>query len=291
MSTVAADSPHVVISSAKIPVKGTLVQELHALPLHNATALQVLSMIDDPLVSIDALGRLIQGDASLSTRILQLANSAMFSRRTEVVAIDKAVMAIGLSTVRTFTFAAAFDLFNDKGAALPPAFHQHAVGSAAGSMVLARRLRLNSSDAFSAGLIHDLGQALLYRFDTKTYDAMLRDHPDEEQLLGQEKLVFGMTHAEAAAVTLMEVRFPKSLIEAVSEHHDPVKRKRIGKPELPALVAVGERLAQLIHPDGSVDESHDVAEWLSWIGLDDDPDAVLAEVVSSQADIAGLLRV
>jgi putative nucleotidyltransferase with HDIG domain len=280
-----------VVITAKLPAKGTLVQELHSLPLHNATALQVLSMIDDPMVSIDALGRLIQGDASLSTRILQLANSAMFSRRTEVVAIDKAVMAIGLSTVRTFTFAAAFDLFNDKGAALPPAFHHHAVASAAGSMVLARRLRLNSSDAFSAGLIHDLGQALLYRYDTKTYDAMLRDHPDEEQLLGQEKLVYGMNHAEAAAVTLLEVRFPRILIEAVSDHHYPVKRKRIGKPELPAIVAVGERIGRLIGTDGSIEESDDVAEWLSWVGLDDNPDAVVTEIVNSQADIAGLLRV
>lgn len=276
--------------SASTPAKTSLVQELHTLPLHNATALQVLSMIDDPDVSIEALGKLIQGDASLSTRILQLANSSFFGRRTEVVAIDKAVVAIGLSTVRTFTFAAAFDLFNDKGSALPPSFHHHAVTAAAGSMVVARRLRINPSDAFSAGLIHDLGQALLYRFDSKRYDQLLIDHPDEEELAGVERLVYGMSHAEAAAVTLMEVRFPKLLIDAVAEHHEPVRRKRIGKPELAAVIAVGERLGRLLLPDGSLAASDEVPEWLSWLGIEGDAKTVMEEVQTSHQDIAGFLR-
>jgi HD-like signal output (HDOD) protein len=277
--------------SPSTPAKTSLVQELHTLPLHNATALQVLSMIDDPDVSIDALSRLIQGDASLSTRILQLANSSFFGRRTEVVAIDKAVVAIGLSTVRTFTFAAAFDLFNDKGSALPPSFHHHAIGAAAGSMVIARRLRINPSDAFSAGLIHDLGQALLYRYDSKRYDTLLAEHTDEDELVGAEKLLYGMNHAEAAALTLLEVRFPKLLIEAVADHHDPVKRRRIGRPELSSVIAVGERVGGLLSLDGSMGPIDDVPEWLSWIGMEADHQQLMDEVQKTHTDIAGFLRI
>ena len=276
--------------SAMTPAKNSLVPELHPLPLHNATALQVLSMIDDPDVSIEVLARLIQGDASLSTRILQLANSSFFGRRSEVSAIDKAVIAIGLSTVRTFTFAAAFDLFNDKGSALPPSLHHHATTTAAGAMVLGRHLRVNPSDAFSAGLIHDLGQALLYRFDTKRYDQLLVEFADEDQLAATEKLVYGMNHAEAAATTLAEVKFPKMLIEAVADHHEPVKRRRIGKPELSSLIAVGERLGRLVAPDGAVTESDEILEWLSWVGLELPAEQVMVEVAKAQTDIAGFLR-
>jgi putative nucleotidyltransferase with HDIG domain len=223
----------------------SLAEELQRLPVHNATALRVLALLDDPDVLIADLGRLIQTDSALAARVLKLANSSFFGLRGEITSVDRAVMAIGLSTVRTFTLAAAFDLFNDKGASLPENFWSHSLATASGAMTLAKRVRLPASDAFSAGLLHDLGTALLHRHDAAVYELhCLEPELRGDDLLMAERLAFGMDHAEAGAMVLATCHFPKTLVDCLAGHHHSVRRKRLGKPDLVAVVAVADRIIE-----------------------------------------------
>lgn len=267
-----------------------LALELQKLPLHNETALRVIALLDDPDVEVSELGHLIQSDPGLTTRVLKLANSTFFGRRSEVTAIDKAIVAVGFSTVRTFALAAAFDLFSDKGSALPPNFWHHAISSAAGATVVARRVRLSPGDAFSAGLIHDLGIALLHRYDTARYEARcIAPGLDEDEVVKIERELFGLDHAAAAAMTLAEVRFPKLLVDAVADHHAPVRKRRIGRPELAAVVSIGQKIGDQIDANGSLTQHPDLADWLQVMGIDASPSSILAELSGTFDDITGFI--
>jgi HD-like signal output (HDOD) protein len=270
----------------------TLAAELQKLPLHNETALRVIALLDDPDVEVTDLGRLIQTDPGLTTRALKLANSTFFGRRNEVTAIDKAIVAVGFSTVRTFALAAAFDLFSDKGVSLPRNFWHHAIASAAGTTVLARRLRVSAGDAFSAGLIHDLGVALLHRYDSATYEAhcMAPDLPEEE-LIGLERSLFGIDHAAAAAMTLAEVRFPKLLVDAVALHHEPVRRRWRSRPDLSAVVSIGQLLGGLISPNGSVAKDDRIDVWLGALGMNVPVRTIVAELVTTYTEVTGYIAI
>lgn len=267
-----------------------LALELQKLPLHNETALRVIALLDDPDVEVSELGHLIQSDPGLTTRVLKLANSTFFGRRSEVTAIDKAIVAVGFSTVRTFALAAAFDLFSDKGSPLPPNFWHHAISSAAGATVVARRVRLSPGDAFSAGLIHDLGIALLHRHDTARYEARcIAPGLTEDEVVKVERELFGMDHAAAAAMTLAEVRFPKLLVDAVADHHAPVRKRRLGRPELGAVVAIGQLIGDQLDPSGRLTQHADLGEWLGQIGIDASPSSILAELSGTFEDITGFI--
>ena len=268
-----------------------LAEELHRLPVHNTTALRILARLEDPDVLVTELGGLIQGDPALTTRVLKLANSSFFGLRSEVADVERAIMAIGFSTVRTFTLAAAFDLFTDRGANLPADFWHHALAVAAGSAVVARRVRVAHGDAFSAGLLHDVGEALLFRHAPERFEATCLSEPAEsEARLELERAVFGVDHAEAAAIVLRESRFPKALVEAIAEHHQPPKRKRMGKPELGTVVVVGERLGRCLLPDGSVVPGDDLPEALELVGLDAAVlDAVLEDVTKAYVEAASFI--
>lgn len=286
-SVLSPSSPSVAAAAAPLD----LTAELQKLPMQNATALRVLALLDDPDVLIADLGRLIAGDTALATKVLKLANSTFFGRRNEVTSLDKAIVAVGLSTVRTFTLAAAFDLFNDTGAPLPDDFWTHSVASAAGASVVAKHARLAPGDAFSAGLLHDLGVALLYRFDAERYALTCLSVPDSAARCDIERREFGHDHPEAAALALGAARFPKALVEAIADHHQPVRKKRMGKPELSSVVAVGERLGEL----GSLEEAQPdelaaVGELLGVIGVDVPLSRLLDEVASTRDDIAAFVR-
>ncbi len=287
-----APSHRPAVAAASPPAtSASLVEELNRLPVHNTTALRVLSLLDDPDVAVVELSGLIQADPALAARILKLANSSFFARRNEVVAVDKAIMAVGLQTVRTFAVAAAFDLFNDRGGALPGDFWHHAVATAAGTTALARLARSSPGDAFSAGLLHDLGIALLARHAPERY-AELGVLPGLEGpgQLTAEREAFGVDHAEAAAVALRACRFPKALVEAIGAHHQPVRRRRLARQDLGALVALGEQLGGLVAPDGSCVDGDALGAVLELTELDDSAgDRLWADVARTYVDVSSFL--
>ena len=260
--------------------------ELHRLPVHNTTALRILARLEDPDLLVAELAGLIQGDPALTTRMLQLANSSFFGLRNEVADVDRAIMAIGFSTVRTFTLAAAFDLFTDRGANLPADFWHHALAVAAATTIVARRVRLSPGDAFSAGLLHDLGEALLFRHAPERFEATrMASLPDVSLRLTVERTEFGVDHAEAAAVVLRDSRFPKALVEAIADHHEPPRKKWAGRPDLSAVVAVGETLGECLAEDGTVTMAPEVTAAVEALGLEGNlAGGLLDEMVTAYAD-------
>lgn len=76
------------------------VEKLAALPAIPATALRIVSLCDQPGVGLAELGEAIAPDPVLSARMLRLANSAAFKRSVEITSVDRALMQLGLQTVK-----------------------------------------------------------------------------------------------------------------------------------------------------------------------------------------------
>jgi putative nucleotidyltransferase with HDIG domain len=260
--------------------------DISRLPLQHDVALRVIALLDDSDASLTELSRLIASDVALATRVLKLANSSFFGRRCDVTAIDKAIIAVGFATIRTFAVAAAFDLFAEQRAPLPRDFWSHALGTAAGSTVLARHARTNTSDAFSAGLIHDVGVALLFRRDAQAYQLHIVDaNLDEAAALAVEDVVFSTNHVTIAADALSEVKFPEVLVEAVATHHDPIKRRRFSRPTLGSLVAAGQLLGDhALHQDVT-QPTAEIIEVLEILGIDIHPQVILADIKDTIEEI------
>jgi HD-like signal output (HDOD) protein len=120
----------------------------------------------------------------------------------------RAVTVLGLATLRALATAAAFDLFAEHGRPLPADYWPHAVTTAAGASALARRVGALPNDAFSLGLLHDLGTGLVCRRAPQEFDGLMASGELEA------------THAHIAASALGVMRFPANMMEAIAEHHD-----------------------------------------------------------------------
>jgi putative nucleotidyltransferase with HDIG domain len=200
-----------------------LVAEITQLPVQPGAAMRLLWMLEDPRTSAADLGRLIESDPALSTQVIRLANTAFYGLSGKVSSAWRAVTVLGLATVRALATTAAFDLFSEKGRSVPDDFWAHSVTTAAAASSLARRVGVQANDAFSAGLLHDIGSALVFRRAPRRYDAVLDRLADDPSLtlVEAERVEFGITHAEVGAAALAVMKFPPELSEAIGAHHTP----------------------------------------------------------------------
>jgi len=100
-------------------------------------------------------------------------------------------------------------------------FWAHAYAVAILSKKMAEVLRLDAEEIFVAGLLHDIGRAILGIRVNMFYFEGEMGGLCGDKLIEREMECFGLDHAGAGAEIMALWHFPTSLIRAVKEHHEP----------------------------------------------------------------------
>jgi HD-like signal output (HDOD) protein len=206
---------------------------LAAVPTRSLVALEALRRCDDPLADARDVAASVEGDPALTARVMRLANSAHFGLPSQVTSARHGVVVVGFSSVRSLAALAVSGLNGHDS--VPDGFWEHAARVAVGASAVAPRLGAPAADAFSAGLLHDLGEALLHRFDAAG-EAGAR--PAEDQRAA-EVAVFGLDHADAARIALEAWGLPGPFVDAVAGHHGRLAEQS----PLGRAVSIGEAIA------------------------------------------------
>lgn len=266
-----------------------LVAEITQLPVQPGAAMRLLWMLEDPRTSAADLGRLIESDPALSTQVIRLANTAFYGLSGKVASAWRAVTVLGLATVRALATTAAFDLFSEKGRSVPQEFWPHSVLTAASASAVARRVGVPVNDAFSAGLLHDLGAALVFRRAPRRYDAIVERLQNEPELtlVVAERDEFGISHAEVGAAALGVMKFPAEFVYAVGHHHDdPLQVESL----LGRVVVAADAIACSLEP--MLETNVDVAAALGALKIPAEAESLLLdEVQQDRENLAGFLTV
>lgn len=134
------------------------------LPVFSPAAMKVQQELVKKEPDTRLLESLISGDQSLSSQVLQMANSAFYKGLVEVLTIRAAIVRLGMREVGRITLVAASkNQFRSKDKELNLIVRklwQHSVGCAMGVKWLTRRCKLDDLEdhAFFAGLLHDVGK-------------------------------------------------------------------------------------------------------------------------------------
>ncbi|MEO8482061.1 MAG: HDOD domain-containing protein, partial [Acidobacteriota bacterium] len=125
---------------------------------------------------------------------------------------------------------------------------------------LAKRLVVNqrvADDAFTAGLLHDIGQIVLSVSMPDRYAEVLRTSR-QRPLHEAEQEQLGVSHAEVGAYLLGVWGLPFSVVEAVAYHHRP-SAVEAGDREVLAAVHVADTLVEAGDAAGSPTVGVDLA--------------------------------
>lgn len=219
-----------------------LTKALDTMTIARPAAVQVLTIVDDPNATVPRLASAIELDPALTAQIMRLANSAFYGMSGRVGNASFAVTVIGFSAVRSLAAVNATGLDNP-GVAKPARFWEHAAACAAGCAAVAPIFGITNGDAFAAGLLHDLGIALLHRYDPAAHDALVSKWgTDGVALRDAEAATLGLGHDEAAARVLRAWNFPDAMVDAIALHHRPLE----GAEPFTRLVVAGDGLAELV---------------------------------------------
>ena len=209
-------------------------------PVAASTLAALHDAIADRRASAASVAAVVDTDPGLLSRVLALANSAFFGMARRVADSHRAVSLVGAETVRTLAIVGLTGLL-DGGL---PDGREHALAAAAAARRLAPVAGVPVGEAFTAALLHDLGELLLWQDRGERYLTLRADAGDDAHQLQLERLVIGVDHAELGAQHLAEWRLPDRVVAAVRDHHTVTD-------DAPPLTLVTAAAHQLAMPSGA----------------------------------------
>lgn len=195
----------------------------HDIPTLPDRFVRIQRIIDDPGSSIDDLAQVIHTDQATCAMILKVANSTAYNPSGRAVStLRQAISRLGSREVShiALTMSLMYGFALPMGMAHVRAFWVHAFGTAFIAEKLAMRVGYKEGrEAFMAGLLHDIGRAMIgLRVDLAYFESPLV-HLHGEELVAAEREHYGLDHADAGRHTLELWHFPPNLTQAVAEHH------------------------------------------------------------------------
>ena len=205
-----------------------LVAEIESLPSLPALFEKVTELSQDPRVTLEALGAVIEKDVAMSTTILKLANSAYFGLRRPADSVTRAVVFLGLDTIRALILGSGvFQAYRGLPADVlsVEALWDHSLRASAFATAIARSEGASAEilgHSCLAAMLHDVGKLILVVHDTAQYREV-RDRVAREgrRVSEIEFEVYQATHAEIGAYLLGLWGFPDGIVRAVAFHSRP----------------------------------------------------------------------
>lgn len=224
--------------------------------------------LGDERADVDTLVYHVNSDPAIVARLLSAANSVASGLTTRVTSTRQAFLLLGVDRVVAIVLASALTYrydtrHSDFDARL---LWRHSLGAAVCASVLAEQTDFDAEVAFTAALLHDIGQLLMYTANPLSYVQALELRRREGiPLTVAEQRVFGYDHPAAGKLLGSVWQLPEPIIEAIAAHHEP---DEIGS-EIGNLVHVSEVLSHALDlgelPNNRVPELSDLA--FAHIGL------------------------
>ena len=212
-----AELEELIESTVSIPTIPTILTEIN----------RVFASADG---SAQEAAEIIEKDPAIAAKILRLVNSSFYSLRNPVSAIPLACSILGLKVIRNLvvqatvleTFADVPELDNFD----PRSLWDHSFKAAVAAREIVKRspvtFELDADDAYTCGLVHDVGRLVLLSDQQEQFVDALRYAADKDIPLARaEGELFGFTHAHVGGLLAKHWKLSDKLAAAIMYHHSP----------------------------------------------------------------------
>jgi HD-like signal output (HDOD) protein len=201
----------------------TLLKRPNALPSAPKTVRQLMGTFGREDVDVILVARLVQEDPVLVARLLKTANSAYFGLRRSVGTVSEAINVLGVTKVRALVVAAALDQgFQCVCGVNLGQFWRYSMNTAKLSHQIAAPTRVDEDTAFTAGLVHGIGELVMHVGMPEAMTELDLSVPmlDLRRCAAQQDR-FGYSFAQVGAALAAEWKFPKEMIGAIEYQASP----------------------------------------------------------------------
>lgn len=191
------------------------------LPAFPQIVFLILDELADDSANVDTLATHIVSDPAVVARLLAAANAASVAPGQRVATVQQALMLLGIERVRNIvTTTAIIDRYSTTRGCDSALMWRHSVGVALCAQQIARHSGLDPDIAYTAGLLHDIGQLLLYAVDSHAYGKVLDLQREKDlDLIDAERELIGFDHAQIGGALAKHWRLPPDIADAITGHH------------------------------------------------------------------------
>lgn len=265
------------------------VEHLVSLP---AACVRLNELVDDPTSSAEDISRVINQDVALTARLLRVANSPLYGFSAQIDTVTRAVTVLGTQQVRDLSLATAavqtFDGIPNSLVSMD-SFWEHSILCALCARHLAMEcLKRQREAVFVAGLLHDIGQLIMYHLlpdlSRQALEACM-DGPNELESHEAERDIIGFDHAEVGGELAHRWSLPTLIQECIAYHHNPedAQQNRVET----AIVHIANSIATMAELNTTDIDNAPRIHSIAWelTGLDEG--IIAPTIASAQAQIGG----
>ncbi len=206
-----------------------ILKSVKSVPALSPGAGQLLDVLGGGQYEISDIVQVIENDSALTVNVLKVVNSASMGLRREITSVHQAVAFLGDTKVIGIALASAGgDTFNAELAG----YHgdrgmlgKHCLWTALAARELSRHTDgvVDKGVAFTAGLLHDIGKAVISDFMVELIPDIMEQTGNEVEPdhLSAERSVMGTDHCEVGCQLARHWKMPESLIAGIEFHHNP----------------------------------------------------------------------
>ena len=225
------------------------IRELESMPIQAARAFQLAS---DPKSNSSDFVKIIEQDEALGAKIIRVANSVYFFRGTKATDIEKAVANIGLDELRCLLTASMLKNLLTSKHPLRKQIWANSVAVAIACRTLSQYTdAISSSEAFLAGLVHDVGKLVILRKHGHLYEKVVaRVSSGDLTFIEAEEEFFETNHVETGKWVAESWSFPDAAIKAIAQHHDPWPKDQNAQKRNTSIAMIVKAADTIAHAKG-----------------------------------------
>ncbi|MCX6151046.1 MAG: HDOD domain-containing protein [Ignavibacteriales bacterium] len=226
-----------------------ILSKIYNLPALPFIIEEVNQIIENPKSSAAQLSQVISRDPGLSIKILSVANSPLYGFPRRVSTIDFAIIILGFNHIKNITIAfSIMDSFNNfKNLHFDQKrFWIHSLMTATAAKRLSQDLGYRyGGEAFTAGLLHDLGIPVICKYFGKDFIQIV-ELVDTTGLsyVEAEQQVLGATHREIGHYLIEKWNLPQTLADVILHHNNPSESEE--SPILTSLVHLADYMTNFL---------------------------------------------
>jgi putative nucleotidyltransferase with HDIG domain len=205
-----------------------ILTRIDSLPSMPSIYFEITEELQSNDASIQNVGKIISKDVALTSKILQLVNSAYFSLPRHISSPEHAAVLLGLNIIKSLVLVShVFKSFDKLD--MPKNYLQllwsHNILTAKLAKAIAKEESIDRKvvdNSFIAGLLHDCGKLILAsNFPEQYREIIVESDENNRAIWSVEEDILGITHAEVGAYLMELWGLPSPIIEALAFHHDP----------------------------------------------------------------------
>ncbi|HHT9123526.1 MAG TPA: sensor domain-containing diguanylate cyclase [Candidatus Wunengus sp. YC63] len=202
------------------------VLESPSLPTLPTVAYKLISISSNEEIGMKDIADLISKDASLSAKVLKIANSALYNLPCKISTIHQAASRLGMNAIRNLTLSFSFlsvkakgknDVFNYEK------YWERSLSNAvAAKLIMAEIAKSDWEEIFIAGLLQDIGELIIALSLPQHYEQVLLGvSHSEKDIVEIEQQIIGADHAFIGYEVAKNWGFPAQLLTPIQYHHCP----------------------------------------------------------------------